>query len=398
MTSRIYLDWNATAPLCEQAKAAVAAAMDVAGNPSSVHGEGRAARQIIEKARESVAALTGAEPKNVVFTSGGTEANVLALTPQITDGNDTRIRESLLISAIEHPSVGAGGRFKPEQIQTFAVDARGVADLSDLQAKIAPLQAAGKGFLVSLMHANNETGVIQPVEQAAEIVHAAGGLLHVDAVQSAGKISCDIKALGADLMTVTAHKIGGPQGAGALIKARQSLALAPLLAGGGQERGARAGTENAIGIAGFGAAAAEALTNLPSYRAHAGALRDALEAALRALAPETVVFGAGLDTAQTATRLPNTTLFALRGIKAETALIAMDLAGFAISSGSACSSGKVSASHVLRAMGVTDELAACALRLSVGPATTRAGIDAFLQAWSKHVANLSNKEKRGIAA
>jgi cysteine desulfurase len=242
------------------------------------------------------------------------------------------------------------------------------------------------------MHVNNETGVVQPVEQAAEIVHAAGGLLHVDAVQSAGKISCDIKALNADLLTMSAHKIGGPKGVGALIKVRESLQVAPLLNGGGQERGARGGTENVIGIAGFGAAAAKAHQNLPTYRAHAGPLRDDLERALQALAPGTLIFGG-----TAAARLPNTTLFALTGIKAETALIAMDLAGIAVSSGSACSSGKVAASHVLKAMGVADDLAACALRLSIGPATTRADIDGFLQAWSRHLATLS-KEQRGLAA
>ena len=398
MTARVYLDWNATAPLCEAAKAAMTAAMDVAGNPSSVHGEGRAARKLVEGARENVAALVGAEPRNVVFTSGGTEANTLALTPRIIDGKDARIREALLISAIEHPSVGSGGRFAKEQIQTFAVNANGVADLADLQAKIAPLQAAGKGFLVSLMHANNETGVIQPVREAADIVHAAGGLLHVDAVQSAGKIPCDIRALGADLLTISAHKIGGPKGVGALIKARESLVVAPWLNGGGQERGARGGTENVLGISGFGAAAAASHKNLPSYGTDISVLRSTLEAALRAIAPATVIYGAALDALRSDSRLSNTTLFAVPGIKAEIALIAMDLAGFAISSGSACSSGKVAASHVLKAMGVADDLAACAIRLSIGPATTSAEIEAFLAAWSKQVANLSNKEKAGLAA
>jgi len=304
----------------------------------------------------------------------------------------------LLISAIEHPSVGSGGRFAKEQIQTFAVNANGVADLADLQTKIAPLQAAGEAFLVSLMHANNETGVIQPVREAADIVHAAGGLLHVDAVQSAGKIPCDIRALGADLLTISAHKIGGPKGVGALIKARESLVVAPWLNGGGQERGARGGTENVIGISGFGAAAAASHKNLPSYGTDISVLRSTLEAALRAIAPATVIYGAALDAPRSDSRLSNTTLFAVPGIKAEIALIAMDLAGFAISSGSACSSGKVAASHVLKAMGVADDLAACAIRLSIGPATTSAEIEAFLAAWSKQVANLSNKEKAGLAA
>jgi cysteine desulfurase len=365
--------------------------MDLAGNPSSVHSEGRAARKVIENARESVAGLLGAQAKNVVFTSGGTEANVLALTPQITDGKDARTREFLLVSSLEHPSVGLGGRFSATQVRTIAAQASGQIDLGDLTAKVAELQKSGTGFLVSLMHANNETGVVQPVSEAAAIVHAAGGLLHVDAVQSAGKIPCDIDTLGADLLTITAHKIGGPKGVGALIKARESLAVNAIFNGGGQERGVRGGTENVIGIAGFGAAAKAAHTNLPLYRQDLTPLRDHLEVRLREIDERTVVFG------DQAARLPNTSLFAVPGVKAETALIAMDLAGFAVSSGSACSSGKVSASHVLKAMGVTDELGGCAIRLSIGPTTTKADIDSCLAAWSKHVATLS-KEKRGIAA
>jgi cysteine desulfurase len=396
MGSRTYLDWNATAPLREEARAGMAFAMELAGNPSSVHGEGRSVRKVVENARENVAMLVGGLAKNVIFTSGGTEANVLALTPQLTDGKDTRIREVLLVSAIEHPSVGMGGRFKPDQIQTVAVEASGIVDLIDLKAKTAALQQAGTGFLVSLMHANNETGVIQPVSDAATIVHAAGGLLHVDAVQSAGKIPIDIKALGADLLTITAHKIGGPKGSGALIKARESLVLNAIFNGGGQERGARGGTENVVGIAGFGAAAQAAQALLPSYAARNSTVRDRLEAGLRGIDQNTIVFGQAAGQNAVA-RLPNTSLFAVPGVKAETALIAMDLAGFAVSSGSACSSGKVSASHVLRAMGISDELGGCAIRLSVGPATTETDIDAFLAAWSKHIATLS-KEKRGIAA
>ena len=391
MSARTYLDGNATAPLRDEARAAMALAMELAGNPSSVHGEGRAARKVIENARESVAALVGAQGKNVIFTSGGTEANVLALTPHLTDGKDARPRDFLLVSSLEHPSVGMGGRFSAAQLRNIAALPSGQIDLSDLTKKLAELQKTGTGFLVSLMHANNETGVIQPVAEAAAIVRAAGGLLHVDAVQSAGKIPCDIGALGADLLTITAHKIGGPKGAGALIKARESLVVNPIFNGGGQERGARGGTENVVGIAGFGAAAVAARDNLTTYRRDLAQLRDHLETALSAIDERTVVFGEHTE------RLPNTSLFAVPGVKAETALIAMDLAGFAVSSGSACSSGKVSASHVLKAMGVTDELGGCAIRLSIGPATAKADIDAFLAAWSKHVATLS-KEKRGIAA
>jgi len=396
MSFRTYLDWNATAPLCEAARLAMSAAMEVAGNPSSVHSEGRAARGIVENARENVARLVGAEPRNVIFTSGGTEASILALTPQIADGNDTRVRETLLVSAIEHPSVGSGGRFAHGQVRTVAVTAGGVLDLADLAAQIEPLKQAGSGFLVSLMHANNESGVIQPVEQAAEIVHAAGGLLHVDAVQSAGKIPCDIRALGADLVSISAHKIGGPKGVGALVKAREEIVVAPLLRGGGQERGARGGTENVIGIAGFGAAADAARTALPSVGARLASLRTELEAALQAIDGSTVVFGRAASEGGPS-RLPNTVLFAVPDVKAETALIALDLAGVAVSSGSACSSGKVSHSHVLAAMGVPDELSACAVRVSLGPTTSKADIEKFTAAWTAHVANLT-KGRRGIAA
>jgi cysteine desulfurase len=397
MGVRIYLDWNATAPLREDARVAMAAAMEVSGNPSSVHGEGRAARKLIESARENVATLVGAQAKNVIFTSGGTEANVLALTPQITDGKDTRAREMLLFCAMEHPSVGVGGRFKPEQVRNIAALASGQIDLRDLAAKVADLQTSGAGFLVSLMHANNETGVVQPVAEAAAIVHAAGGLLHVDAVQSAGKIPCDMGSLGADLLTISAHKIGGPKGVGALIKARDSLAVKPIFNGGGQERGARGGTENVIGIAGFGAAAVAAQRDLPLYQGSLAVLRDDLERSLHEIESRTVVFGSAELGHNPPARLPNTTLFAVPGVNAETALIALDLAGFAVSAGSACSSGKVSASHVLKAMGISDELGTCAIRLSIGITTTRAEIDSFLAAWSKHVASLS-KEKRGLAA
>jgi cysteine desulfurase len=240
MATAAYLDWNATAKLRPEAQAAVARALDVTGNPSSVHSAGRAARRLIEDARDKVAALVGVTSRDVVFTSGGTEANMLALSPALG--------EVLLISAIEHPSVRSGGRFAAAE--DIAVTPAGVVDLAALERQLAGRSRP----LVSLMLANNETGVIQPVAEAAALVHAAGGLLHVDAVQGPGRITCDFKALGADLMTLSSHKIGGPQGVGALIR-RDGLALDPQVKGGGQERGARAGTENVAGIAGFGAAA-----------------------------------------------------------------------------------------------------------------------------------------------
>jgi cysteine desulfurase len=391
MTQRVYLDWNATAPLRPQARQALQDALAVAGNPSSVHAEGRAARRLIEAAREQVAALVAARPADVFFTSGGTEANMLALSPAIETAAEKRPRGSLLISAIEHSSVRAGGRFSREAVLEIAVDGQGRVDLAALAEAVSGTPRP----LVSLMLANNETGVVQPVAQAAAIVHAAGGLLHVDAVQAAGRISCEIGVLGADLLTLSAHKIGGPKGVGALIRRSEDIHLAdPLVRGGGQERGMRAGTENVAGIAGFGAAAAAALRERAQEAAHMLALRNLLEDGLRAVAPQTVIFGAG------AGRLPNTTLFSLEGMKAETAVIAFDLEGVALSSGAACSSGKVQPSHVLAAMGVSPLLLRGAVRVSVGWETTEADVAQFLRAWRKVSTALSkrSKEQRGMAA
>ncbi len=257
MSARVYLDWNASAPLRPEARKAAHSALELGGNPSSVHGEGRAARRVIEEARGAVAALVNADPRNVVFTSGGTEANALALSPAIRVGADKRPFERLLVSAIEHPSVLAGGRFSAAQIEKVPVDADGVVDLAALEQRLGALAREGARMLVSVMAANNETGVIQPISQASEIAHRHGALLHVDAVQAAGRIAIDINTLGADLLTLSAHKIGGAKGAGALIRRDEALHVAdPLIKGGGQERGSRAGTENVAAIAAFGAAAA----------------------------------------------------------------------------------------------------------------------------------------------
>jgi cysteine desulfurase len=391
MTERIYLDWNATAPLRPLARAAMLAALDELGNPSSVHAEGRAARHVVETAREQVAALVGADPRNVIFTSGGTEANALALSPAIERPGHKEPFARLLVSGVEHPSVRGGGRFAQGSVEEIAVTSDGIVDLADLERRLG--ESAGRPVLVSIMHANNETGVLQPIAAAADRVHAAGGLLHVDAVQTAGRIPCDIKTIKADLLTVSSHKIGGPQGVGALVKAAEGLHFAdPLIKGGGQERGSRAGTENVAAIAGFGAAAREAAQGLAAEGAQVTALRERLEAGLRAIAAETVVFGAAAE------RLPNTTLFAVPGCKAETALIALDLAGVAASSGSACSSGKVTASHVLKAMGVAPALAAGAVRLSLGRTTTETEVEGCLIAWRKLVSRLFRGEKGGLAA
>lgn len=387
MTERRYFDWNATAPLRPQARAAALAALEVAGNPSSVHEEGRAARRLVEEAREQVAALVGAEPRNVVFTSGGTEANILALAP--SPAGEGKPRDRLLVSAVEHPSVLAGGRFAPGAVERLPVAADGRLDLATLARRVAPL---GERVLVSLMLANNETGVVQPVSEAARITHEAGGLLHVDAVQGPGRIDCDINALGADLLTVSGHKIGGPKGVGALIRRNAAIPFPePLGRGGGQERGVRPGTENVAGIAGFGAAAAAARAELAAEARRMAALRDRLEAALNAATPEVVIFGSGVE------RLPNTTLFAVPGVKAETAVIAFDLQGVAVSSGAACSSGKVQLSHVLTAMGVAPMLAHAAVRVSLGASTTELDVDCFAQAWIR-VSGALLKRAEGIAA
>ena len=385
MTERVYLDWNATTVLRREARAAVLAAMEVVGNPSSVHAEGRAARRLVEEARENVAALVGAEPRNVAFTSGGTEANVLALAP----GTGATTHSKLLVSAIEHASVLAGGRFPASAVEQLPITGSGQINLAALQRRLAALP---HGVLVSVMLANNETGVVQPISDVASLVHQAGGTLHVDAVQGPGRIRCDIKVLGADLLTLSGHKIGAPKGVGALIRRDGAKPFpAALISGGGQERRTRAGTENVPGIAGFGAAANDTLRNSPSERLRLLALRERLELSLKAHTPSMVIFGADVE------RLPNTTLFAVPGMKAETAVIAFDLEGIAVSSGAACSSGKVQASHVLAAMGVLPALARGAVRVSFGWGTTESHIDAFIRAWIKLSGTLL-KEGKAVAA
>jgi cysteine desulfurase len=371
MPDRVYLDWNATTPLHPEARQAMAAAWEVAGNPSSVHAEGRQARRLIEDARAAISAAVGARPQDVVFTSGGTEANALALTPGLRRGAGEPVRR-LLVSAIEHTSVLSGGRFSPDAIGTIRVSGSGLIDTDHLRR----LVAVGPPALVSAMLANNETGALQPVGEVADIVHEAGGLLHVDAIQALGKIPFDIKSMKADLVTLSAHKIGGPKGVGALVLAEEVLGLEPLLRGGGQELGRRAGTENVAGIAAFGAAVRAAMGALDGDTARLRGLRGRLEAGLKQT-PGVIVFSEDVP------RLPNTTLFTVPGLRAETAVIGFDLGGIAVSSGSACSSGKVQPSHVLEAMGYGKELAQGAVRLSLGWSTSEAGIDLALQAWRK---------------
>ncbi|WP_407174100.1 cysteine desulfurase family protein [Bradyrhizobium sp. STM 3562] len=371
MSDRVYLDWNATTPLRPEAVEAMAAAWRLPGNPSSVHAEGRQARRLVEDARAAVAEAGGAVPRNVVFTSSGTEANALALSPGLHRGTGAPAQR-LLVSAVEHASVLAGGRFSADATAKITVTRDGVVDLDHLRR----LLVEGPPALVSIMAANNETGALQPVREVAEIVHAAGSLLHVDAIQAFGKISFNISSIGADLATLSAHKIGGPKGVGALVLAEGVSGLEPLLRGGGQELGRRAGTENVAGIAGFGAAVRAAMAAREAESARVQDLRNRLERGLRQ-SEGLAVFSEDVP------RLPNTTLFTAPGLKAETAVIGFDLAGVAVSSGSACSSGKVQPSHVLQAMGIAEQFAQGAVRLSLGWSTSEADIDRCLEAWRK---------------
>jgi len=371
-----YLDYNATSPMRAEARQAAEHALAVGGNASSVHGVGRAARATIEQAREYVAALAGARAQNVIFTSGGTEANALALWGAVHGAVDAGARLTrLFVSAIEHDSIRANAAAIVERVaglrlETIPVTPDGAVNLDAMRI----LLREGKGrALIALIAANNETGVVQPVAEAAALAGEAGALMLVDAVQAAGKIPLPT----VDYVSLSAHKLGGPQGAGALIL-REGAPLAAQILGGGQERGSRAGTENLSGIAGFGAAAKAAAGEIASP-----ALRDRFEAGLKRLSPDAVVFG------ENALRLANTSNFAIPGVPAETALMALDLDGVMLSSGAACSSGKVKLSHVLAAMGVKEDLARCALRASFGWSSTQGDVEAALVSISRLLARVA---------
>jgi cysteine desulfurase len=354
----VYLDYNATAPLRPEVALAMTAAFELCGNASSVHRFGRLARRAVEDAREAIAAAVDAAAAEIVFTSGGTEANNLALR-----GSERPV----FISAIEHDSVRAAG----DDTGLVRVDPNGVVDLGHLEEL---LNAADTPVLVSVMLANNETGVVQPIRRVAELAKQYGALVHCDAVQALGKIPVSFAELDVDMMSLSAHKLGGPQGVGALI-IRDGLSLTPLQRGGGQERGRRAGTENIAGIAGFGAAAAlaaEAVAAAPEL----AAMRDDIEARLRTAVPDAIIYGAD------APRLPNTSCIGLPGVTNEVQVMALDLAGVAVSAGSACSSGKLTPSHVLQAMGATDDAAASAIRVSLGWRTSADDCDRFIETWT----------------
>jgi cysteine desulfurase len=370
--SRTYLDYNATAPLRPEAREAALAAMETTGNPSSVHAEGRAARRIVEEARSDVARLVGVAPRCVTFVSGGAEAANAALNPLFGAGPGAAPLERLIVSAGEHACVLSGHRFPAAEIAPLRPDGR--LDLDWLEAAC---RRPGR-VLLALQGANNETGVVQPVAEAAALVHAAGGLVFCDAVQMAGRIDCGVAALGADALMLSAHKIGGMKGAGALVTARAGVSLgAPLVRGGGQERG-------------FGAATRASLAETASEGERLVGLRDRLAEAVRSVAMDAVIFS------QAAPRLPNTVCFAAPGVEAATLMIALDLAGVAVSSGSACSSGKVAPSHVLAAMGVKPELARGAIRLSLGWASAEADVERFAEAFRSVLARMRTA-RRGAA-
>jgi cysteine desulfurase len=383
-SGRTYLDHNATSPLRPEVAAAVTRAQELCGNPSSVHAEGRAARAAIESAREQVAHLVGAKAKNVVFTSGGTEASNLVLSPSFRRLGRPG-PSMLVIGATEHSCGLHGHRFARDQVAVAPVRQDGVIDLAWLEARLR--NAPEGSLLVSLQVANNETGIVQPIREVARLVHDRGFLLHTDAVQAAGKLPLDMVDLGVDALTLSAHKIGGPKGIGALVLASDQLEVAErLIRGGGQERGHRAGTENVAGIVGFGEAAHQAAARLGDEAVRLRALRDAAEQALRRAVPGVVIVADGVE------RLPNTFAFAIPGLRAETALIAFDLQGIALSSGSACSSGKVKRSHVLDAMGVDPVLADGVLRVSLGWTSTKEDVIRFAETCERVVDTLYRRK------
>jgi cysteine desulfurase len=355
------MDYNASVPVRPEAAAAAYEAILRAGNPSSVHGFGRAARRVMEDARDRVARCIGASAPEIIFTSGATEANNLAILGVA--------RPRILLSAIEHDSV----RVAAPSCEVIPVKSSGVVDLEALEEMLKAED--DRAALVSIMLANNETGVLQPVAAAAELAHRYGALLHCDAVQALGRVAVEIESLGVDLLSLSGHKLGAPTGVGALY-VKSGIDLSPMLTGGGQERGRRAGTENLAGIAGFGVAAEVAQRELRDIE-RVGLLREALEAGIRMARPDALIFGAG------APRLANTCCVALAGIPSETQVMALDLAGIAVSAGAACSSGKLRPSTVLRAMGVPPDLAASAIRVSLGWRSVREDVDRFIAAWSK---------------
>lgn len=388
---RRYLDHNATSPLRPEARDAMIAALGDVGNPSSVHHDGRAARTRVEAARGQVAGLLGAMARQVTFTSGATEALAGVLHPEVEIAGRPKPCDVLLASAVEHPAVLRGHRFASDRLELIAVDADGVIDLQALEAALARHSAAGRRAMVALMAANNETGVVQPLLEACRMVHAHDGILVCDAVQAAGRMALNLERLPVDFLCLSAHKLGGPQGAGALVAGHPDNRVRPLMAGGGQESGRRGGTHNVPAIAGFGAAAEAARLALESGPGRAGEaarlarLRDAMEASILARLPEARVIGGAAE------RIANTSLVAFSGLKAETLVIGLDLSHVSASAGSACASGKVGASHVLQAIGVEESVARGAVRLSLGWSSSQDEVDAAVAALVRTVSQMGGR-------
>ena len=385
-TEAIYLDYNATAPVKPQVSEAIAKALAMAGNPSSVHQFGRDARNAVELARDQVAAMIGARSEEVVFTAGGTESNNMAL-------HGAR-RNRLIISAIEHPSVLRAAEARANtnlpgnegDLVVLPVDGEGIVSLDALDQE---LRRSADDALVSIMLANNETGVIQPIAEIASLAHQRGALVHCDAVQAPGRIAFDVASLGVDMLSLSAHKFGGPKGAGALF-VKGALDLQPLIIGGGQERVRRPGTENVAGIVGFGVAAELAVDDL-QRAPHLSAMRDQAEQSLSDIDPNVRIFGAGAE------RLPNTSCLSMPGVQSELQVMGLDLAGVAVSAGSACSSGKVEPSHVLRALGLPDAETGCAIRISFGWASREEEVDKLVRAWRAFYAGLTARYTSGVS-
>ena len=363
-----YLDHNATTPLRPQARDAMLAALDAGGNPSSIHQQGRAARALVEDARKTIADALGVLPAMVVFTGVGTEANNFAIKGAQV--------ERIIISATEHSCVLEAAKATGKPVEIIPVSSDGIIDLEALEKSLS--KDEGKA-LVSLMLANNETGTIQPVQQASEIAAQHGALIHTDAVQAFGKISVNFGLLGVDMMTLSAHKLGGPQGVGALIL-RDGVVLDKYIHGGGQEQVRRGVNENVAGITGFAAAAKVAIGDMPEKQPEIRALRDLFESQLQQVSPDALIFSNQVE------RLPNTSYIALKSMNALTTLINLDLDNIAVSTGSACSSGKVTGSRVLAEMGIPDDLRSCALRISFGWNSTREDVSKFIKSWLALVA------------
>ena len=374
MKNPVYLDHNATAPVRAEVASAIAGALALGGNASSVHKAGRKARQLVEESRDHIAGLVGASPAEIVFTGGGTEANNLVLRGT---GSDV-----VLVSAVEHDSVLDAA----DNIEQLPVDENGLIDLAALETRLSEIEGQ---VLVSIMLANNETGVIEPISEVVTVAKKYGALVHTDAIQVCGKIKFDKAELGVDFISLSAHKIGGPQGVGALV-INEVVPLTSLIRGGGQERSRRAGTENVPGIVGFGVAAKLAASEFDSMIT-IKSLRDQLEAKIKTVSPNSIVFGADVA------RLPNTSCLTMPGVANETQVVKFDLGGVMVSAGSACSSGKVQASHVLKAMDVDEDVAATAIRISLGHGNTTADVEAFVELWREMYARANPDKLRGAA-